>query len=66
MWNPMPINPGWVALFQMHGYGPPGQPAPIVIRCINRSGNISLENGVRGGRQNFWQVPFKLGAMPKI
>jgi len=61
MWNPMPINPGWVALFQIHGYGPSGQPAPIVLRCINGDGNISLQNGVTGGNQNFWHVPFKKG-----
>ena len=61
MWNPMPINPGWVALFQMHGYGPSGQPAPLVIRCINGDGNISLQNGISGGSPNFWHVPFKLG-----
>ncbi|MDE3097867.1 MAG: RICIN domain-containing protein [Verrucomicrobiota bacterium] len=61
MWKPMPINPGWVALFQLHGYGPSGQPAPLVLRCINGDGNISLQNGVTGGNPDFWHVPFKLG-----
>jgi hypothetical protein len=61
MWKPMPIDPGWVALFQMHGYGPSGQPAPLVLRCINGDGNISLQNGVSGGSDDFWHVPFKLG-----
>jgi len=61
MWNPMPINPGWVALWQLHGYGPSGQPAPLVLRCINGDGNISMQNGVSGGSDDFWHVPFKAG-----
>jgi len=61
MWNPMPVCPGWVALFQVHGYGPSGQPAPIVLRCINCDGNISAQNGVTGGSDDFWHVPFKTG-----
>ena len=60
MWNPMPINPGWVALWQLHGYGPSGQPAPLVLRCINNDGNISMQNGVNGGNQDFWHVPLRL------
>jgi hypothetical protein len=59
MWNPMPSNPGWVALFQIHGYGPSGQPAPLVLRCLG-DGNISLQNGVTGGSDDFWHVPLKL------
>ncbi len=58
MWNPMPVNPGWVALFQVHGYGPTGQPAPLVLRCINSDGTVSFQNGVTGGNQEFWQTPF--------
>lgn len=59
MWNPMPSNPGWVALFQIHGYGPSGQPAPLVLRCLG-DGNISLQNGVTGGSDDFWHVPLQL------
>ena len=36
MWNPMPFDPGWVALFQMHGYGPAGQPAAAGLRGPGR------------------------------
>lgn len=61
MWKPMPVNPGWVALMQLHGYGPSGQPAPIVLRCINNDGNVSLQNGVTGGNPDFWHTPLKLG-----
>src|SRR5581483_9585315 len=59
MWNPMPSNPGWVALFQIHGYGPTGQPAPLVFRLLG-DGNLSAQNGVTGGNNDFWHVPFKL------
>ncbi len=59
MWNPMPSNPGWVALFQIHGYGPSGQPAPLVFRLLG-DGNLSAQNGVTGGNNDFWHVPFKL------
>ncbi len=58
MWNPMPINPGWVALFQLHGYGPSGQPAPLVLRCINGDGTVSFQNGVTGGNPEFWKTTF--------
>ena len=61
MWNPMPINPGWVALFQMHGYGPPGQGAPLVLRCINGDGNLYLQNNVNGTNVDFWHTTFHTG-----
>ena len=48
MWNPMPINPGWVALMQMHGYGVSGQGAPIVLRAVNGDGNIYLQANANG------------------
>jgi hypothetical protein len=58
MWNPMPINPGWVALFQMHGYGVTGQGAPLVLRCVNGDGNIYLQANANGVDTNFWHMPF--------
>jgi hypothetical protein len=61
MWNPMPIKPGWVALFQMHGYGPPGQGAPLVLRCVNGDGNISMQANANGVNEDFWKTPFKSG-----
>jgi hypothetical protein len=61
MWDPMPINPGWVALFQMHGYGPPGQGAPLVLRCIKGDGNMYMQNNANGVDTDFWQSPFKSG-----
>ena len=59
MWSPMPINPGWVALFQMHGYGVTGQGAPLVLRCVNGDGNLYMQNNANGVDTNFWHVPFK-------
>jgi len=59
MWNPMPINPGWVALFQMHGYGVSGQGAPLVLRAVNGDGNIYLQANANGYDTNFWSMPFK-------
>jgi hypothetical protein len=61
MWDPMPIKPGWVALFQMHGYGPPGQGAPLVLRCINGDGNMYMQNNANGIDKDFWHTPFKTG-----
>ena len=58
MWNPMPINPGWVALFQMHGYGVSGQGAPLVLRCINGDGNIYMQNNPNGVNVDFWHTKF--------
>ena len=58
MWNPMPIDPGWVALMQMHGYGVTGQGAPLVLRAINGDGNLYLQNGANGVDTNFWHMPF--------
>jgi len=59
MWNPMPINPGWVALFQMHGYGVSGQGAPLVLRAVNGDGNIYLQANANGVDTNFWHMPFR-------
>lgn len=59
MWNPMPIDGSWVALFQMHGYGVTGQGAPLVLRCVNGDGNLYLQNGANGVDTNFWHTPFK-------
>ncbi len=61
MWNPMPIKPGWVALFQMHGYGPPGQGAPLVLRCINADGNMYMQANANGVNEDFWKAPFQTG-----
>jgi Polysaccharide lyase len=61
MWDPMPIKPGWVALFQMHGYGPPGQGAPLVLRCINGDGNLYMQANANGVNVDFWHIPFKTG-----
>jgi hypothetical protein len=61
MWNPMPIDPGWVALFQMHGYGPSGQGAPLVLRCTNGDGTVGLQNNVNGTNIDFWKTPFRTG-----
>jgi hypothetical protein len=59
MWNPMPINPGWVALMQMHGYGVTGQGAPLVLRAVNGDGNLYLQNNANGVDTNFWHTTFK-------
>ena len=59
MWNPMPINPGWVALMQMHGYGVTGQGAPLVLRAVNGDGNIYLQANANGVDTNFWHMPFR-------
>jgi len=61
MWDPMPTNGSWVAFFQMHGYGPPGQGAPLVLRCVNGDGNLYLQNNVNGTNVNFWSTPFRTG-----
>jgi hypothetical protein len=58
MWNPMPINPGWVALMQMHGYGVTGQGAPLVLRAVNGDGNLYLQNNANGVDTNFWHTTF--------
>ncbi|HXF09983.1 MAG TPA: heparin lyase I family protein, partial [Desulfuromonadaceae bacterium] len=60
LWNPMPIDTGWCALFQMHGYGVSGQGAPITLRCQDGDGNIYLQNAANGVDTNFWHMPFKL------
>ena len=59
MWDPMPINGSWVALFQMHGYGVSGQGAPLVLRCVNGDGNLYLQANANGINTNFWHIPFK-------
>jgi hypothetical protein len=61
MWNPMPTAGDWVALFQMHGYGPAGQGAPLVLRCVNGDGNLYMQNGVNGANVNFWKTKFVTG-----
>ncbi len=61
MWNPMPTSGDWVALFQMHGYGPAGQGAPLVLRCVNGDGNLYMQNGVNGADVNFWKTKFITG-----
>jgi Ricin-type beta-trefoil lectin domain-like len=60
MWNPMPIDPGWVALWQMHGYGVSGQGAPLVLRAINGDGNLYMQANANGVNVDFWHMPFKL------
>lgn len=59
MWNPMPIDGEWVALWQMHGYGVTGQGAPLVLRCVNGDGNLYMQNGANGVDTNFWHTKFK-------
>ncbi|MDE3100203.1 MAG: DUF1349 domain-containing protein, partial [Verrucomicrobiota bacterium] len=59
LWTPMPVNPGWVALFQMHGYGVTGQGAPLVLRCINNNGFLSAQANANGTNVDFLQMPFK-------
>jgi hypothetical protein len=59
MWNPMPIDPGWVALMQMHGYGVSGQGAPLVLRAVNGDGNLYMQANANGVDTNFWSTPFK-------
>src|SRR5262245_54854152 len=61
MWDPMPTIGSWVAFFQMHGFGPPGQGAPLVLRCVNGDGNLYLQNNVNGTNVNFWSTPFRTG-----
>ena len=61
MWNPMPTNGSWVAFWQMHGYGPAGQGAPLVLRVQNGSPNLLMQNGVNGQDVNFWSTPLRLG-----
>jgi hypothetical protein len=61
MWNPMPIDPGWVALWQMHGYGVSGQGAPLVLRAVNGDGNLYMQNNANGVDTNFWHMPFHAG-----
>jgi hypothetical protein len=58
MWNPMPVDGSWVAMFQMHGYGVSGQGAPLVLRCVNGDGNLYMQMGANGIDTNFWQTPF--------
>jgi hypothetical protein len=59
MWNPMPIDPGWVALMQMHGYGVTGQGAPLVLRAVNGDNNIYLQANANGVDTNIWHMPFR-------
>jgi hypothetical protein len=59
MWNPMPIDPGWVALMQMHGYGVSGQGAPLVLRAVNGDGNLYMQANANGVDTNFWHMPFR-------
>jgi hypothetical protein len=59
MWNPMPIDPGWVALMQMHGYGVSGQGAPLVLRAVNGDGNLYMQANANGVDTNFWHIPFQ-------
>jgi hypothetical protein len=61
MEKPMPINGSWVAFWQMHGYGPAGQGAPLVLRVVNGSPNLVMQNGVNGQNVNFWSTPLRLG-----
>jgi hypothetical protein len=61
MWKPMPINGSWVAFWQMHGYGPAGQGAPLVLRAVNGQPNLVMQNGVNGQNVNFWSTPLRLG-----
>ena len=58
MWDPMPINPGWVALMQMHGYGVTGQGAPLVLRAVNGDGTLSLQANANGYDTNIWAMSF--------
>src|SRR5581483_7809349 len=60
LWNPMPIDPGWVALWQMHGYGVSGQGAPLVLRAVNGDGNLYMQANANGVNVDFWHMPFKL------
>lgn len=60
LWNPMPTNGAWVALWQMHGYGATGEGAPLVLRCLNGDGKLYLQNNVNGTNINFWNTPLVL------
>jgi len=59
MWNPMPVNPGWVCLFQMHGYGVSGQGAPMTFRCVNNDGKLWAQNNANGINVDFLSIPFQ-------
>lgn len=60
MWNPMPINGSWVAFWQMHGYGPAGQGAPLVLRVTNGNPTLLMQNNVNGTNVDFWHTPLRL------
>ena len=62
LWNPMPTNGAWVAMWQMHGYGPAGQGAPLVLRALNGDGNLYMQNNVNGTNVNFWKTKFPLNS----
>ena len=62
LWNPMPTNGSWVAFWQMHGYGPTGQGAPLVFRALGGDGNLYLQNNVNGTDVNFWNTPLRLNS----
>jgi hypothetical protein len=66
LWNPMPTNGSWVALWQMHGYGATGEGAPLVLRCLNGDGNLYLQNNVNGTDVNFWHTALKLNTWNKF
>ena len=66
MWQPMPTDGSWVAFWQMHSYGPPGEGAPLVLRSVNGDGNLYLQNGVNGANVNFWHTPLRLGVWNKF
>ena len=58
MWSPMPVNPGWVCLFQMHGYGVTGQGAPMTLRCVNNDGYLWAQANANGTNVDFLHMPF--------
>ena len=60
MWNPMPHDTGWIALFQMHGYGVTGQGAPLTLRVQDGDNNLYLQNAANGVDTNFWHTTLKL------
>ncbi|MBU6409051.1 MAG: heparin lyase I family protein, partial [Verrucomicrobia bacterium] len=59
LWTPMPVNPGWVCLFQMHGYGVTGQGAPMTLRCVNNDGFLWAQANANGTNVDFLHMPFK-------
>lgn len=59
MWSPMPVNPGWVCLFQMHGYGVSGQGAPMTLRCVNNDGYLWAQANANGVNVDYLHMPFK-------